>query len=372
MAEIIIVGAGLIGMLTARELALAGIRVRVIEQRDSGRESSWAGGGILSPLYPWRYPEPVTLLARWGQGRYRELVDELISETDIDPEMRQSGLLVLDADAEERDSAVQWAVQYGYQLELLEMGALRGCEPVLNRQFEKGLWLPEVAQIRNPRLLKALRESLDELGVVFTEQCVVNAIAIKDDRLVGVQTSQGLIRGEQVIVAGGAWSGALLEGLGYPIPIEPVKGQMIMFHADPELLQRILLYKGHYLIPRRDGHILAGSTLELTGFEKQITDDGLVELRQAAIELVPELESAPVVNHWAGLRPGSPTGTPYIGEHPEIRGLYVNTGHFRNGVVLGLASARLLADLLLGRGPIVDPALYGWERADESPNLDLV
>jgi glycine oxidase len=366
MADCIVVGAGLIGMLTARELALAGAHVRIIERDSSPRESSWAGGGILSPLYPWRYPEAVTLLARWGQARYQALADELINETDIDPEWRDSGLLVMDAAAEERDAAVQWAVQYGYELELLENGALQSCEPMLNRHFTKGLWLPEVAQLRNPRLLKALRENLDDIGATFSEQCAVNAVAIKNGRLVGVQTEQGLIRGERVIIAGGAWSGSLLEELGYPIPIEPVKGQMLLFNADPSLLHRILLYKGHYVIPRRDGHILAGSTLELSGFDKQTTAEGLVELRQAAFELVPALERCPIEKQWAGLRPGSLTGIPYIGEHPEIRGLYINSGHFRNGVVLGLASARLLADLLLEREPILEPYPYRWDRPGET------
>lgn len=366
MVDVIVTGGGLIGMLSARELAHSGVQVRLIERQQPGQESSWAGGGILSPLYPWRYPDPVTLLARWGQERYRELATKLDDETGIDPEWQKSGLLVLDADADERDTAVQWAVNHGYELEYLEEGGVRGCEPALNTHFTNALWLPEVAQIRNPRLLQALQQELSDLGVTITAECAVKAIALKDRRLLGVQTEQGLIRGDRVVVAGGAWSGSLLEDVGYPIPIKPVLGQMILFKADPELLHRIILYHGHYVIPRRDGHILAGSTLEHVGFEKKTTAEGLVELQQAAFELVPALESCPIEKHWAGLRPGSPTGIPYIGEHPEIEGLYVNSGHYRNGVVLGLASARLLADLVQGRAPILNPLPYRWNRPDEA------
>ncbi len=358
MSDCIVVGAGLIGMLTARELALAGLQVRVIDQGESGRESSWAGGGILSPLYPWRYPAPVTRLARWGQERYQELAEELALESGIDPQWTLSGMLVLGVDADERDEAIGWAVQYGYDIEYLEQGGLRHCEQALGEGFGSGLWLPQVAQVRNPRLLQALRKSLEGLGVRFVERCRVNAIAVEHGRLVGVQSEQGLLRAARVIVASGAWSAGLLAPLGYGIEVEPVRGQMLLFKGEPGLLRRIVLYDNHYVIPRRDGHILAGSTLERTGFDKYTTEQGRDELQQAAFELVPALASCPIEHHWAGLRPGSPEGVPYIGGHPRIAGLYVNTGHFRNGVVLGLASARLLSDLVNGKSPILDPAPY--------------
>jgi glycine oxidase len=133
---------------------------------------------------------------------------------------------------------------------------------------------------------------------------------------------------------------------------------MIVFRGQPGLLSRVVVWQGHYLIPRRDGHILAGSTIEYVGFDKSTTTEALEELRDIAHTLAPALKLLPVKYQWAGLRPGSPQGIPYIGRLSHLKGLYVNAGHFRNGIVTGPASARLLVDILLEREPILDPAPY--------------
>ena len=141
--------------------------------------------------------------------------------------------------------------------------------------------------------------------------------------------------------------------------MQPVRGQMLLFGAEPGIISRIVLDRGHYVIPRRDGNVLMGSTLEYTGFHKETTDEALAELSAIAVNRFPVLKDYPITRQWAGLRPGSPQGVPYIGPFPGIEGLYVNSGHFRNGVVLSPASARLLADLVLDRPPIVPPEPYG-------------
>jgi len=172
----------------------------------------------------------------------------------------------------------------------------------------------------------------------------------------GVETASGRLLADRVILTAGAWSGTLFPGLR---KVEPVQGQMVAFRAPPGLLSRIVLNRGHYLIPRRDGVVLAGSTVEYRGFDKKATAKAREQLHAEALKMVPALAGHPLVHHWAGLRPGSPEGIPLIGEHPRIGGLFINTGHFRNGVVTALASARLLADLIVGRKPIVIPEPYG-------------
>jgi glycine oxidase len=161
-----------------------------------------------------------------------------------------------------------------------------------------------------------------------------------------------------VVVTSGAWSDGVLASLNLGLPVEPVRGQMIVFAAQAGLVSRIVLANQHYVIPRRDGHVLVGSTVEYVGFDKHTTDTALEELKYAGFNLIPRLADYEVTKHWAGLRPGSKHGIPYIGEHPEIKGLFINAGHFRNGVVLGIASARLLADIALQRTPILDPQPY--------------
>ena len=161
-----------------------------------------------------------------------------------------------------------------------------------------------------------------------------------------------------MIITAGAWSGQLLNTIGTSLEVNPVRGQMILFMTQPGLISRIVLSNDRYIIPRRDGCVLVGSTVEHVGFNKSTTAIGLEELKYAAFELIPRLVDYSVEEHWAGLRPSSPNGVPYIGKHPTIEGLYINTGHFRNGIVLGLASAHLLADIILERPPILEPSIY--------------
>lgn len=363
--DCLVVGGGLIGMLTARELQAAGLSVRLLERQATGREASWAGGGILSPLYPWRYPDSLTELAAWGQAFYPRLARELAEETGIDPQWTDSGLLVLDGD--EQVDARQWAQRHDMRLEVLDRAGIRRTEPALVEADGSALWLPEVAQIRNPRLMKALRRSLELRGVVIRENVEVQGIVLRNGQVVGVQTAVCLLEAPRVIVAGGAWTGDLLAPQGVALPIRPVRGQMILFHARPGLLHRIVLAADRYLIPRRDGRILMGSTVEEVGFDKSTTEAAKQDLFRSAVQLVPELADFAIERHWAGLRPGVPDGVPFIGEHPQASGLYVNAGHYRNGVVLGPASARLLADLVLGRPTTMDPSPFAVPQASGAP-----
>ncbi|MFZ5594346.1 MAG: glycine oxidase ThiO [Pseudomonadota bacterium] len=356
MTDCLVIGGGLIGMLTARELARAGMRVKVVERGATGRESSWAGGGILSPLYPWRYPDAVTALAGWSQRIYPALAAELADETGVDPEWTLNGLLMLDAD--EKTAAQVWAERAAMGLEVIDRDAVLACEPGLGEPPQEALWMPGIAQIRNPRLLRAVRLSLLSAGVEIQEGLDVTGFVVRDGQIAGVETAGGKIPAGSVVVAAGAWSGRLLAGLGVELDVAPVRGQMIMFHARPGVVSRIVLSRGRYLIPRRDGRVLAGSTVEYAGFDKSATAEALAQLHQAAVALAPALADYDIERHWAGLRPGSPEGVPFIGEHPRVRGLFVNAGHFRNGVVMGPASARLLADIMQRQAPIADPSLY--------------
>ena len=363
MVDVLIIGGGIIGMLTARELSLAGASVCILEKGDTARESSWAGGGILSPLYPWRYDDAITRLARYSQQAYPALTVELFEATGIDPEYEPSGLLILEQ--EELESGLAWAGRWGLTAEKVDHARARELEPELKPSTPHALWMPEIAQVRNPRLARALRADIERRGVQILTHTPVTGIRFENNRAQGVETPTGLIEGGQLIACAGAWTAELLDGSGHRPDIEPVRGQMVLCHATPGLVRHITLCQDHYAIPRRDGRVLFGSTLEHQGFDKSTTSQAREELYTLAIELLPALRRFPIERHWAGLRPGSPGGVPYIGRHPQAGNLFVNAGHFRNGVVLGPASARLAADILLDRPPILDPAPYAMQAMRE-------
>lgn len=359
MSGVVVVGGGVIGLMTARELALAGCQVTLLERGEPGREASWAGGGIVSPLYPWRYVPAVTALSRAARAAYPLLAASLQQETGIDSELYPCGMLMLDA--EDARDALAWAASEREPIERLEAAALAQRWPVLDRGWQEGLFMPGVAHVRNPRLLQALQASLQRLGVaVVTGAEVVQALP-DGERIARLRIADGReVAADQVVVCGGAWSSALLARMtpGVALPVRPVKGQMLLYRARPGLLPCMVMSQGRYLIPRRDGHILCGSTLEEAGFDKDVSAAARQSLMQTAARLLPVLAGQEPVAHWAGLRPGSPNGIPYIGRVPAISNLWLNTGHFRNGLVLAPASARLLADLLTGREPQLDPGPY--------------
>jgi glycine oxidase len=357
MKDAIIVGGGLLGMLTARFLHEAGLNVMLIDRGELGSESTWAGGGIVSPLYPWRYPAAISQLARYSQQRYPALCETLRAETNIDPQWTRSGLLF--AEDDEATAAQAWAQEWGYELQhLTAADSLHECEPQLADSFGRGLFLPELGQVRNPRIAHALRTSLRLLPITLAEHFPVNGVETSNGRVTGVRMGDEVIHADKVILSAGAWTGLFPEMQAVKVDVRPVLGQMILFRGPKGLLQRIVLSNGHYLIPRRDGRILCGSTLEMRGFDKHTTEQACETLRETACRIMPALRDLPVTNHWCGLRPGSPDGVPYIDEHPEIAGLYVNAGHYRNGVVLGLASVQMLVDRILGNEPCVDPTPY--------------
>ncbi|WP_152220447.1 glycine oxidase ThiO [Pseudomonas sp. SCB32] len=360
MPDVIVVGGGVVGLLSAWTLGQAGAEVLLLERGETGREASWAGGGIVSPLYPWRYSRAVANLAHWSQDFYPGLGQRLLADTGVDPEVHVTGLYWLDLD--DQDEALAWARAQGRPLSEVDICAVHDAVPVLGQGFSRAVYMSGVANVRNPRLARSLREALVRMpNVSVREQVEVTGFLWTGARVQGVSTAQGDFVADSVVLAAGAWSGQLLAKLGLELPVEPVKGQMILYRCAPDFLSSMVLAKGRYAIPRRDGHILVGSTLEHAGFDKTPSDEALASLRASAEELIPALAEQEPVKHWAGLRPGSPQGIPFIGEVPGHGGLWLNTGHYRNGLVLAPASCQLLADLMQQRQPIIEAAPYAPE-----------
>jgi glycine oxidase len=347
-----IVGGGMVGLTSAQILLQAGYHVTLVERNTVGHEASWAGGGILSPLCPWDYQEPVTRLALRGMDMFCEAAFALHADTGIDPEYQRSGMLLLPP--YQTELATQWCTQHQFALLHVNLA------DHLHGQQGPGLLLPEVAQVRNPRMLHALRKRVEMLGGIILEQQEVQKIEIAGERVVALHTSQGKLVAGAYIVAAGAWSKALLGEHALNMDIRPIRGQILLFKFDTPPFRQILLKENLYLIPRRDGHVLVGSTLEDVGFDKSTTVEARDSLLRGVHGIFPGWKDLQPVQHWAGFRPGSPDNIPSIGRHPNLTNLFANSGHFRYGVTMSLASAELLLNDIEGRPQPFGVEEYRW------------
>ncbi len=349
--DVLIIGAGVMGMLSALELAEAGQDVVILDKGRAGLEASWAGGGIISPLYPWRYSPPITALATWSQNAFPDLIAELRDSTGIDPERLANGMLVTATN--EREQALAWGAGVSRAVIEITDDEAHALEPQVILD-ETPLWMPRVSSVRTPRMGQALRQMC--LNHPHIQLCEHHEAQVSGSLSSPVVSSHGQrVVADRMVLTTGAWTGDLLSGLNFRCPIKPMKGQMLLF-SPCRLVNRVVLANGRYAIPRADGRIVFGSTLEDVGFQRTPDRDAFESLYASALAMIPALKDVDLEAQWAGFRPGSPEGMPWIGAMSEK--LWVNSGHFRNGVVLSPASSRLLCDLMLDRTPIVDPLPY--------------
>lgn len=363
--HIAIIGCGISGLLTALELLEQGCSLSLFDQQKAGKAASWAGGGILSPMYPWRYPNAVNQLAKHGKDLYQQWNEKLKPITGIDFEIHDSGLLIFDA--EDFEIGLNYAAQYNEPMqrsELLNRQQLEQTNPHISKQFQNALHFPEISNIRNPRLLKSIIEYLKQHPQVdFYENTWIDRFEIHNDSIQSIQAQNGqTFFADEFVIATGAWSKHWSEQLDCTIPVTPVQGQMLLFKTPEQWLPTMCMNKVMYLIPRQDGHVVCGSSMDHVHFDQRPSIQTQKNIYKACIEMVPELEHFPVVKQWAGLRPSSPTGIPYIGQIPDLSNLWANFGHFRNGLCMGPASARLLTQLMLKQPTLEATSAYSTER----------
>jgi glycine oxidase len=348
--DLIVIGAGIAGLTSALALRETGASVAILDRDRAGTEASWAGGGILCPLYAWRYPAPVLTIAAEGMRRYPALIDTLDSR--IDPQRMVTGMRILDpVGPNETATGITHT---------LEQAGIR--HEWQRGEGKQAIWLPEIANVRNPRLLDALVDTVRARDIHLFGHQPGQEVLTTDGRVRGVKTATGELHAERVVVAAGAWSEALIPGMREG-SLFPVRGQMLRLEPRPENgLDHILMDEGVYLIPRLDGSVVIGSTVEHAGFDKTVDHVAQAQLHAKACRLWPSLAGARITHRWAGLRPGSADELPVLGEHPGIEGLWVNTGGFRNGLAMAPATADLLTALMTDQPTTLNPAPYRVER----------
>ncbi|NOT14431.1 MAG: FAD-dependent oxidoreductase [Methylotenera sp.] len=353
--HIMIVGGGIVGCMTAMELVNKGHRVTIVERNQiasqTSGESSWAGGGIIFPLLPWAYSESVNALTAQSADFYQALSERLLTETGIDAHFEQSGFLLLpefNATAAQAWCATNHVPAHKVQASSFNVQSLSG---------EDALWLPTVCQIRPPYLMQAMRKWLEQHHVTMLEHTQLMPLQ-ETQQLQEWQTTTGeKLQADQFIVTSGAWSFELLKETSAKLNIKPMRGQILLYKPINNL-EQIVYREGFYMIPRRDGYLLAGSTLEDVGFDTGVTETVRDELKRKAEAIMPTLIDSPIIKHWSGLRPGTPENLPTISAHPTIKNLFLNTGHFRYGLTMAPASARLIAALVLNEPPHIATKPY--------------
>jgi glycine oxidase len=351
--DAIVVGAGIVGCAVARELSRGGRRTVVVERNEPGSHASWAAAGMLSPQAEAHGPGPFLDLLLRARTLFPALAAELREETGIDVGYRTEGTLLAALHEEEERSLRErhaWQTDAGLQVELLGAEEVRKLEPLLTPAVRMALRFPGDHQLDNRLLTRALRFSAAAAGAEFRVGRTARALLPGGEGF-GVELENGeRVESDIVVLAAGSWS-ALLDGLPRRLPVEPVHGQLLTIETYPPLLRHVIGSARGYMVPRSDGRLIVGTTVERIGFRKSVTPAGLRRLTEVALELAPALGDHSVTAHWSGLRPGTPDEMPILGRDPDLPGLVYATGHYRNGILLSALTGVLVRTILDGEQP---------------------
>jgi glycine oxidase len=346
--DVIVVGAGLIGLSIAFELAERGAAVRLYDRAEPAHAASWAGAGMLAP-HTERITDPALLeLAASSLDLYPEFVRRVAAASGVDPQLRLDGVFyaALDAaglDALERHARALQARRVACVV--FDRSDSLAAAPWLGASVTGGILVCGEGHVDNRRLGRALAAACESKGVRVQRAAVI-AVECDARRVLGVRSRQGFAAARAIVNACGAWAGAL-DGVPESCvpPVEPVKGQMLALGVPSGFVQRATWVPGAYLVPREDGRLLVGATVEATGFDARVTANGIHELLHATLAAAPSLADFAIIETWAGLRPGTPDGLPFLG-NTSLDGFFLATGHYRNGILLAPATARLIADAI--------------------------
>jgi glycine oxidase len=353
--DVAIIGGGVMGCAIALRLAQAGLRATVVERGIPGAEASSAAAGILGPQWEAEGPGPLFDLGLRSRALYPAFAAELRELAGIDVGYARSGLVEVSLE-EAHDQALAkrfaWQQARGLRAELLGPAELRAVEPHLGPAVRSGLRLPDEGHVNARALARALSQAAAIAGAQFLQGRYVRRVVTASGRAVGLELDGETLSAGTVIVAAGSWS-SLVEGSGVPPPVvRPARGQMVAIDIRPPLFRQVIAAHGRgYLVPRLDGLALAGSTLEMAGYKKEVTVAGLSDILAMVRALFPSLDHAPVVETWSNFRPYTEDHLPVLGRTPVDR-LLLATGHYRYGILLTPITAQIIADLVLGSSSV--------------------
>jgi glycine oxidase len=370
--DVVIVGGGIVGCAAAYHLAArGGVRVALLERGgEVGGESTRAAAGILNPFYAASEPSPFFDFCVEAHALYHTLVPELRDLTGIDPRFLEWGVLGLLLDADDEKAAaekIQWQRERGLSVERLTPEEALRREPAVTREIRGALYFPQDFHIDSGLLVEALAEAARRRGTDVRLGAAVTGLLREGERVTGVETETGRIAAGSVVLAAGAWCAPLGRLIGREIKVEPARGQIVVMGARETFTRTVVYAKEQYVVPRPDGEVIVGSTLEFEGFDKRATAEGIRWVLDRAIEMVPGLRDLTFKSVLSGLRPYSPDTLPILGSFEDVPGLIIATGHSRKGILLGPFSGKVVADLILDGKTAVPLEPYSPQRFAPSP-----
>ncbi|MDP3703676.1 MAG: glycine oxidase ThiO [Candidatus Omnitrophota bacterium] len=359
--DVIVLGGGIIGCALAEELARRGQRVMVIERGAIGAEASSAAAGILSAQMDLERPGPFFELCQAARRMYPQWVQHLERRSGIPLDFQRRGILYLAMsrfEAARMNARMRWQKRHGLRVERWSAAEVGRQEPAVDGRVHAGFFFPDEAQVDNQALMRALAAACRKAGVRLMEHTAVRGVVVRDRRVRRIVTSRGVVSAPIVVNCLGSWASM---GGRFAIPVEPARGQMLAFTGPKRLFRHAVMAEDAYVVQRRDGRLLVGSTVERVGFDKSLTLDGMRSILSGLCRFTSALNRCAFREAWAGFRPYSRTGRPILGP-TSIEGLYVATGHFRHGILLAPITARLMADVILRGRPAFDLGPFSLRR----------
>jgi glycine oxidase len=372
----IVIGGGIIGCSVAWRLAAEGVATTVLERGRVGQEASWAAAGMIAPQAEADGPGPFFDFCMKARDAFEAIVDRLVRDGGVDPEYDRAGILYVALGADERvqlERRAKWQRSVGAPLEELSGAEARRIEPMLSPEAIYAIHMPTNRRTDNRKLTQAYAAAARRAGAEFVEGARVEVLAIRGERAPGVAMradgvvmDDGSIREADVVVnAAGSWAGEIRGLEADRVRLHPVRGQMVCFETAPGTLGPALFSLRGYVVPRRDGRLLAGSTMEEAGYNKAVTLAGLDKIARGAAAIVPALGAAAFREAWAGLRPATRDLLPVLGFSPSVSNVLWAAGHFRSGILLSAITGEIIADLIKGRRPAVELGAFSAARFKE-------
>jgi len=362
----IVIGGGIIGCSVAWRLAAEGVACVVLERGRVGQEASWAAAGMIAPQAEADGPGVFFDFCMKARETFEAVVDRLVRDGGVDPEYDRAGILYVALDADERvqlERRARWQREAGAPVEEMNGAEARRLEPMLSNEVVYAIHMPTNRRTDNRKLTQAYAAAARRAGAEFVEGARVEAIALRAGRAEGVVMDDGTRREADVVVnAAGCWAGEIRGLEGDRVKLRPVRGQIVCFETPPGTIGPALFSLRGYLVPRRDGRLLAGSTMEDAGYNKSVTLAGLARIARGAAAMVPSLGAAAFREAWAGLRPAARDLLPVLGFSPSVPNVLWAAGHFRSGILLSALTGEIIADLVKGRRPAVELAAFSAAR----------